>query len=158
MTSTYLHVNCVVGVACAEAFANKNIADGRVTCTRLYRVFSIFIAFSVDASVIIPLMSYPVNRLASFVRCATSVAARALRGRGGGGGGRGGGRVVARVTRIARGPCRRPSCEHIPRRHVDDAYLQPGRRLRRALCRFARRSTVSLSLIKWFFIARNKQR
>ena len=26
MTSTYLHVNCVVGVACAEAFANKNIA------------------------------------------------------------------------------------------------------------------------------------
>ena len=28
MTSTYLHVNCVVGVACAEAFANKNIAPG----------------------------------------------------------------------------------------------------------------------------------
>ena len=28
MTSTYLHVNCVVGVACAEAFANKNIARG----------------------------------------------------------------------------------------------------------------------------------
>ena len=28
MTSTYLHVNCVVGVACAEAFANKNIAAG----------------------------------------------------------------------------------------------------------------------------------
>ena len=27
MTSTYLHVNCVVGVACAEAFANKNIAS-----------------------------------------------------------------------------------------------------------------------------------
>ena len=29
MTSTYLHVNCVVGVACAEAFANKNIANRR---------------------------------------------------------------------------------------------------------------------------------
>ena len=28
MTSTYLHVNCVVGVACAEAFANTNIAAG----------------------------------------------------------------------------------------------------------------------------------
>ena len=28
MTSTYLHVNCVVGVACAEAFANTNIASG----------------------------------------------------------------------------------------------------------------------------------
>ena len=40
MTSTYLHVNCVVGVACAEAFANTNIAPGgakyettrRITC------------------------------------------------------------------------------------------------------------------------------
>ena len=29
MTSTYLHANCVVGVACAEAFANKNIAPRR---------------------------------------------------------------------------------------------------------------------------------
>ena len=30
MTSTYLHVNCVVGVACAQAFANTNFAADRL--------------------------------------------------------------------------------------------------------------------------------
>ena len=59
MTSTYLHVNCVVGVACAETFANTNIAGGLYVAGNLYEEdqWSAIIRFaSVCTLVLIPLL------------------------------------------------------------------------------------------------------